>query len=506
MIQISRKRSRPSGAYAVDPCLGYYVLQSHKFLAKSLNHSQRQHSSSRIENPEGNNTAFLYDNCTIPSSLPEELELESPSIERLPDLNYENTTPLEATDWVELIPSRTKPVLGLITSKSGSTTALAQHVSRNSDVLTEDPRPLTVEAFLKRPSRHKSRARKTYRVKNIKSLKARAIKTTEPTKIGDNGQCDDDHKVDALELRSRNVPRALPSEDDPCDIGSSSPEYESSSICDTPKITRPGSLKRKHRNFAKPLKARIYEAALATHVDPEDDFAQDEVDPSRPPLSFVSGPAKNALRKRKTKSWALVDPRKSKSICTASFASTLQRAPRQVANDGFASLSHILDRLPTETWKWEVGQGIPPPFTSDPRSSIKTVNHKAPHNQATAMESIIPKYPPLMFVPLNRANSDYTALFRRKRWSRGQVQKHLLMTTFFLREISDNDKKAASKKRKQELLCPPSLRFSPLTDRPTKRQAFVHHLGYSHLPITLILWSEFILQRAAKGLLPNHRC
>ncbi|KAF9485210.1 hypothetical protein BDN70DRAFT_680027 [Pholiota conissans] len=330
-------------------------------------------------------------------------------------VNFEDRSLLETSDWVQLTSPRPKAAPPLTTD------SLAVAASHNLDTIA-DKKPLTVEEFLKRSNRSKTKPGKTYRVKKLKFLK-HAPKTTDPSKCGGDTTAtadDDTIRNDALQLRSRNISRAQlsPADDltsdvktrsdssaSPSNANSNDESESSSSICDTPSRSPVPRAKGVRRKPYKPLKERIYEAAVSTLVDPEDEFAQDEPHPTRLPLRFVpSSTTENALRRRKKKAWKLVDPRKSKSIRTASFASSLHRAQtRRLSTDDLAvGLSKTLDRVPVGLWDKTLPNVPQMPIR---KPSIKNI----------PTEPVIPECPPLILIPMKNADADYAALFRKNR-------------------------------------------------------------------------------------------
>lgn len=320
---------------------------------------------------------------------------------------------MSAVEWTELVSSRSKRTSCPTVSDCPLSAAPPYH--KTNIVHSDSPQTLTVEGFLKEATRLKPNSRKRYHSKFSakKPLKAKDIRGAAHVspKIRALHEHEDGHEADnILELRSREVPRVLLSEDSQAShVESASSGHGSPSASSFSKSPR---IKRKRRKYRKSLKERIYEAVVATHGLPDDEFAQDEIDPTRIPLRFVPGPNHAGTPSAKKKSWNLVDPRKSRAIRTASFSSRLQR-PSTVASHDFSSagLSHSLDRLPMEGWVWSTD------ISPGTRSSL--LGTKPPSNtskrkrpEATERES---DYPPLTLLPIDQTCSDYANLFRGKR-------------------------------------------------------------------------------------------
>jgi hypothetical protein len=201
-----------------------------------------------------------------------------------------------------------------------------------------------------------------------------------------------------MQLRSRKIRRATmyePSSDESSSInhGESSPLKIKSK-----KIPR--------GRIQKPLKERLFEAAVLTHGDPDDILvhgptAGPELAPSRRPLRFVPNiqpePDGNQIDKHRPQAWSFVDPRKSTAIHTASFSSKI-RPCLQHMNLASTGKSANLSVQPPKRWK----------FTDD---SFSLGNLKANRQTKISPVKKAYKYPPLTFVSLKEAEENYKSIF-----------------------------------------------------------------------------------------------
>lgn len=263
-----------------------------------------------------------------------------------------------------------------------------------------------------RPNFRKRYHSKAAGKKRLKSKDIQSAAYVSP-KIRAAHEHEDAHEADnTLGLRSREIPRVLLSESSQAShVESTSSGRGSPSASSFSKT--PPRIKRKRRKYRKSLKERIYEAVVATHGLPDDDFAQDENYPTRAPMRFVPGPIDARTHSVKKKNCNFVDPRKSRAIRTASFSSRLQR-PSRVASRDFSSavLSHSLDRLPMESWVWstEMSAGTRSSLLGSTKVPLNTLKRKCPETTRAGSE-----YPPLTLLPMDEACPDYENLFRRKR-------------------------------------------------------------------------------------------
>ena len=164
-----------------------------------------------------------------------------------------------------------------------------------------------------------------------------------------------------------------------------------------PKNTRRG----KNR---KPLKERLYEAAILTHGRPDDYYTRSEATgkmaTNRTALLFV--PYEHVSRDcadgtTHTKA-LIVDPRKSMAMQTASLTC---RSLRGYTDSGL--LSHTLDRIPLSKWNLTLNDsGHVKSALTPKRNESKTTGDMAPMAFA---------YPPLTFVSFQEAEKNYKNMF-----------------------------------------------------------------------------------------------
>lgn len=133
----------------------------------------------------------------------------------------------------------------------------------------------------------------------------------------------------------------------------------------SPSAARPYHMKptnrqrKRTRKKRQPLRVRLYEAAISTHVEPEAAFAQAPDDPEahhRLPLRFLPEPTtpigiETAPPRKKAPHSSLIDPRGSRAIEDARFPAILR--PRIETGIGSAGLSNTLDYHPIDSWCWD---------------------------------------------------------------------------------------------------------------------------------------------------------
>ena len=370
---MSRKRKR----HAVDPCLGFYLLSSGKVV------SSPSSKSSNISPDFGTNalaaacTEFHEDALVLPSSIENKLGTEV-SRDCGPQL-----TPKYA--------SRTKDI----------NLRLDYENLNSSGNIASDPGQLmmTVEDFLKRSTKREAMEKKQYGKpkRRIKRLGDALFKPGGQHEI--LGSDPGDTSQGIMQLRSRKIRRATIYESS-SDESSSLIHGESSPLKIMRKKTRLGG------RTLKPLKDRLFEAAVLTHGDPDDILVHGPttgsvLPPSRRPLRFVPSIQPeldgNQLEKHRPQTWSFVDPRKSTAIRTASFSSKI-RPCLQHMNLSFTRKSANLSDQPPKLWK----------FTDD---SFSLGNLKSSRQPKISPIKNAHEYPPLTFVSLKEAEADYKSIF-----------------------------------------------------------------------------------------------
>ncbi|KAF8806981.1 hypothetical protein BYT27DRAFT_6615672 [Phlegmacium glaucopus] len=158
----------------------------------------------------------------------------------------------------------------------------------------------------------------------------------------------------------------------------------------------------------KPLKDRLYEAAVLTHGHPDDILVHgaktgSELAPSRRPLRFIPNIQpeldESHIDKRRTRTWSLVDPRKSVAIRTASFSSKIRPCLQQMDSSSSGKIAN-LSVQPPKQWK----------FTDASLAHSSLSNLKLNRQPKTpAVKGY--EYPPLAFVSLKKAEEDYKSIF-----------------------------------------------------------------------------------------------
>ena len=273
--------------------------------------------------------------------------------------------------------------------------------SENLNSSASDPgqHMMTVEDFLKRSTKRETVVKKQY------GKPKRRIK-----RLGDNGalfETETQHKIlgsdtgdtsqGIMQLRSRKIRRATMHESS-SDESSSLNHGESSPLEIKGKKTR--------GRILKPLKERLFEAAVLTHGHPDDILVHGPTNssvlaPSRRPLRFVPNIQPEfddyQIDKRRPRTWNLVDPRKSTAIRTASFSSKI-RPCLQHMDSTLIGKSANLSVQPPKRWK----------FTDD---SFSFGNLKSNRQPKISPVKKAHEYPPLTFVSLKEAEEDYKSIF-----------------------------------------------------------------------------------------------
>ena len=376
---MSRKRKR----HAVDPCLGFYLLSSGKVI------SSPSSKSCNISPNSGINTLAacteLHEDTLVPSSIENERGTEgnldashNRHLEMLPDCGLQ-LTPKFAR--------RTQAVnLGL-----GS-----ENLNSSSDIASDPGQPMmTVEGFLKRSAKRETAVKKQY------GKPKRRIK-----RLGDNGalfETERQHEIsgtgdtsqDIMELRSKKKIRRATMYESSNDESSSLNHGESSPLEIKKKIRGP---------ILKPLKERLFEAAVLTHGHPDDILVHgpttgSELAPSRRPLRFIPNiqPELDEIDKPRPRTWSLVDPRKSTAIRTASFSSKIRPCLQQM-DLTFMGKSGNSSVQPPKRWK----------FTDD---SFSFGNLKSNRQPKISPVKKAYEYPPLTFVSLKEDEKNYKSIF-----------------------------------------------------------------------------------------------
>lgn len=159
------------------------------------------------------------------------------------------------------------------------------------------------------------------------------------------------------------------------------------------------SRRRKNR---RPLKQRLYEAAILTHGQPDDYYTRSEADMASNRVALLFVPDELDLRGRdgteKTHTKALlVDPRKSMAMQKASLACGKLRGYTVSGQ-----LSNTLDRIPLSKWNLSSNDGQHAKSAPTKRKKAKTTGDMA------IMDF---DYPPLSFVAFQEAEKNYKAMF-----------------------------------------------------------------------------------------------
>ena len=372
---MSRKRKR----LAVDPCLGFYLLSNGKVVSSPI---------SKYCNVSPNlGINALAEDTLVSSSIENELGTE---VSRDASHNQHPKPPDCELQLTPKYPRRTRAVnLRRLDSED---------LNSSSNIASDPGQPMmTVEDFLKRSAKRET-AEKKY------SKPKRRIK-----RLGDNGallKSDGQHEIlgsdtgdasqNIMQLRSRKIRRVAMYESSTDE--SSSPNHGESS---------PLEIKRKKTQGRKlkPLKERLFEAAVLTHGDPDDILVHgptsgSEPAPSRRPLRFVPNIQPeldgNQIDKQRQRTWTLVDPRKSTAIRTASFSSKIRPCLQNMKLTSGKSAN--LSDQPPKRWKF-----------SDGAFSLGNLKSNRGHKISPIKKAY--EYPSLTFVSLKEAEEDYKSIF-----------------------------------------------------------------------------------------------
>ncbi|KDR76280.1 hypothetical protein GALMADRAFT_472981 [Galerina marginata CBS 339.88] len=430
-----------SSVQPVDPCLGYYVSTA------------KPASDERLYAPQSKDIRTSHDleERMVLSSFDGELELEIPlgfkdlDDDANVDIENESRPASRATesstqscvaDWTAFVPEpRRFWTPALVVAPSHVNEAVEETKENDSAghrTPTNRQNVVTVEEFLKRSSDQKPAVKRRY---GKKRLYKKAVEN-----VPDQAHCDIDETEDSIRLRSRQVRREPLLADPSSEIGTSSVSHGPSSPMPSPRLSPSKKSKKKNHNKQKPLKQRIYEAAISTYGEPDAEFmrpakaGEDPADQNRAPLRFVPGPniKERHLGRTRTRrhNWTLVDPRKFMAIRTASFSSRLRPlglAPNN-CEDGRTEPSA------DKRWKWDEDLGVPslPDIVVERDSEgdsrqqsnkcMNTGKRKRAHEGCPPTKVF--ECPPLMFVSLHEAENSYAAMFP-SRQSSTRKQTHV---------------------------------------------------------------------------------
>ena len=380
---MSRKRKR----HAVDPCLGFYLLSSGKVVSSPSSKSCSISPNFGINALEA--CSEFREDALVPSSIENELGTEVSG-----DVSYNQHSKLPDYEY-QLTPKYARRTQAVNLRRLDS-----ENLNSSGNIVSDPVQPtMTVEDFLKRSAKRETVLKSQYgkpkrRIKRLGAL----FKTEGQHEIlrSDTG----DASQDIMQLRTRTVRRATMYESS-SDESSSLNRGESSPL----EIKR----KKTRGRILKPLKERLFEAAVLTHGDPDDILVHgpttgSELAPSRRPLHFVPNIQPELddgyqidKHSDRPQTWSFVDPRKSTAIRTASFSSKI-RPCLQHMNLTLTGKSANLSVQPPKLWK----------FTDD---SFSLDNLKSKRQPKISPEKKAYKYPPLTFVSLKEAEEDYKAIF-----------------------------------------------------------------------------------------------
>ena len=261
-----------------------------------------------------------------------------------------------------------------------------------------DSSMVTVEDFLKRSNKRgvkRQYGKPKRRTKRLGDNSALFKGETQQEILGSDAG---DTSEDVMQLRSKKIRRATSYESS---SDESSPDHEES---------RPLQIKgKKNRNrMLKPLKERLYEAAVLTHGNPDDILVHgattdSELASSRRPLCFIPSTQPelddHQVNKSRPRTWTLVDPRKSMAIRSASFSSKTRPCLQHIDSTSSGKTSKLFVR-PPRRWKFA--------DASLANSSLTNLKSKRQPNKP-AVKTF--EYPPLIFVSLKEAEEDYKSMF-----------------------------------------------------------------------------------------------
>jgi hypothetical protein len=374
---VSRKRKR----HAVDPCLGFYLLSSGKVI------SSPSSKSCNISPNFGINSLAactdFHEDTLVPSSIANERGTEGSH-----DVSHDQHLKLPDCG-LQLTPECARQTQA-VNLKLGS-----ENLKSSSDIASDPGQPMmTVEDFLKRSTK-KQNSKPKRRIKRLGD-KGALIETERQHEILESDTGDTSQGI--MQLRSRKIRRAtmyesLSDDDSSINYGESSPL----------EIKR----KKTRGRILKPLKERLFEAAVLTHGNPDDILVHgpttgSKLASSRRPLRFIPDIQPelddgHQIDKRRPRTWSLVDPRKSTTIRTASFSSKI-RPCLQHMNLAFTGKSANLSVQTPKRWK----------FTDDKFSFGNLRSNRQPKISPVKKAY---KYPPLPFVSLKEAEEDYKFIF-----------------------------------------------------------------------------------------------
>jgi hypothetical protein len=374
---VSRKRKR----HAVDPCLGFYLLSSGKVISSPSSKSCNISPNFDI-NALAACTEF-HEDTLVPSSIENKRGTEgSRDVSHSQQLKLPDCGPQLTPKYAR----RTQAV----NSKLGS-----ENLKSSSNIAPDPGQPMmTVEDFLKRSTK-KQYSKPKRRIKRLGDNDGALFETERQHEIlgSDTG----DTSQGIMQLRSRKIRRATMYES-LSDESSSLNHGESSPLEIKRKKTRGRILK-------KPLKERLFEAAVLTHGHPDDILVHgpttgSELAPSRRPLHFIPNIQPeldgHQIDKRRPRTWSLVDPRKSTAIRTASFSSKMRPCLHLTSTENSTKLSV----QPPKRWKFTDGS-----FSS---GNLKSNRDRQP--KITPVKGAY-KHAPLTFVSLKEAEEDYRSIF-----------------------------------------------------------------------------------------------
>lgn len=268
----------------------------------------------------------------------------------------------------------------------------SENLKSSSNIVSGPERlMMTVEDFLRRSTKREAVTKKQYgrskrRIKRLDDngalFEPERQHEVSGSDAGDTGQ-------DMMQLRSKKIRRATRYE-------SSSDESLSLNHGESSPLE---NQKRKTRSrILKPLKERLYAAAVLTHGHPDDILVHatgSELAPSRRPLCFVPNTQPeldgDQMDKRRPQTWSLVDPRKSMAIRTASFSSKIRPCLQHMGST--SGKPSKLSLHPPKRWKF---------------ADTTLLKNRQPKTPAVKRDF---EYPPLAFVSLKEAEEDYKTIF-----------------------------------------------------------------------------------------------
>lgn len=262
---------------------------------------------------------------------------------------------------------------------------------------------LTTESFLKRSAQFRTyRGRKRIKLnKRSDCEEAKIASHSQHSDIEVNSECSDawDRAIDGPGENESNFERLSPR-----------PAGE----------RRPKTRRGKRRKL---WKDRIYEAAISTHCEPDDCFAQNvkdgknHADSSRAPLHFVPycpGGFHDETHMRRSSSRSsqrrrIVDNHQVRRTKTVMRTSTFSTRHIQFVDAG--TLVNTLDRLPLSKWNFNLHSTNQSSLTEAPLRNItkKRMNKKKQSPGALDLRDVA--YNSLDFISLEKAEVKYKAMF-----------------------------------------------------------------------------------------------